>query len=87
MSDTKKRILTEDERAEITRNQFPINCAVRLSQHGIEMGRYKRERDAGIEIVGRVVGHSREPDCLWVLLDGRKTKIQWHKLFWERINP
>lgn len=83
----KPKPMTDEERLEQTREMFPLNCAVKLSQHGIDLDRYKRERDLGIAIIGKVVGYSREPDCIWVLLDGRKTKIQWHRLFWERVNP
>ncbi len=79
------RPLTDDERLVITQKMFPLQCPVKLSQHAIDIGRFHKERKDGRTITAKLVGYSREPDCIVVLVDGRKCPTMWHRVFWERI--
>lgn len=88
MSDVykKPKLMTDDERREVTKKAFPLNCAVTLSAHGIDLDRFHVERMDGAKIVGAVVGYDKsEPDCIRVRVEGRKKWTSWHKLFWERV--
>ena len=82
---TPRRVRTNAERMEQTKKDFPLECRVILSAHGIELGRFHKERKNGGVVNATVVGYCREPDCIRVLVDGRKVDMAWHCVFWERI--
>lgn len=79
------RPLTDEERLAITKKMFPLECRVGLSQHAIDIDRFHKERMNGGTIIGRVVGYSRENECIVVLVEGRKRPTTWHRVFWRRV--
>jgi len=67
------------------KTSFPLGARVTLSQGAIESGRFRKEQKGGRKIEGSVVGLSNDPDCIRVLVDGRKCAIAWHVAFWTPI--
>ncbi len=61
------------------REQYPIGARVKLTDLAVKSFMTPRNGSQ----FGRVVGYSRNPNCIRVLVDGIKTRTTYHHHFWE----